>query len=207
MTRTPSNTEPRITNVFYWLVSYSHELNHEICDHFAWQLQDEAKDCDKALQDVIDWVHERTGFDKLDLLEIAHGLEEGRPLAPIPNIVDCRDFRPMLAKLEELDRKGATAELLRQKPEIAKFAGIELKPLSTEVKGAGSHDGTEIKMPASWFKMKFGIPPSRLRSAHKRGKIRAEKPGRFWQYIVVDAQSEWPEDEIYIPTECASDRR
>lgn len=61
------------------------------------------------------------------------------------------------------------------------------------------HTGPEIKMPASWFKIKFGIPTARLRSARKRGKIRADKPGRFWQYVVVDAQSEWPEDEIYIP--------
>lgn len=70
---------------------------------------------------------------------------------------------------------------------------LQQKPKTT------AHDGTEIKMPASWFKMKFGIPPARLQSARKRGKIHAEKSGRFWQYSVVEARAEWPEDEIYIP--------
>lgn len=92
----------------------------------------------------------------------------------------------------ELQREGA-----------AELAGIELKSPTAGTKGAGAqateHDGTEIKMPASWFKMKFGIPPARLQSARKRGKIHAEKYGRFWQYSVVDARAEWPEDEIYIP--------
>ena len=58
---------------------------------------------------------------------------------------------------------------------------------------------TDIKMPASWFKYKFGIPAARLRSARKRGRIRAEKPGHFWQYSVADARSEWRDDGIYIP--------
>ena len=42
-----------------------------------------------------------------------------------------------LAMLEDLDREGATAELFRQKPEIAELDGLELKPPLAGAKGAG----------------------------------------------------------------------
>lgn len=58
-------------------------------------------------------------------------------------------------------------------------------------------------MPASWFRDKFGIPADRLRSAHRNGKLRAEKWGTQVRYSVPGAMEAWPADEIALPAAAA----
>ena len=55
-------------------------------------------------------------------------------------------------------------------------------------------------MPAIWFQNEFGIPPERLRTARRQGRITTEKTSkdqrRRYLYSVPEAMKLWPEDFI-----------
>jgi hypothetical protein len=53
-------------------------------------------------------------------------------------------------------------------------------------------------MPARWFRRQFGITAQMLRSAYRRGLVRAVRHGQL-RYSVADARLLWPEDVLWSP--------
>ena len=73
------------------------------------------------------------------------------------------------------------------------IAELELVADNLEERAA-PHQIEQRYMPAEWFRKEFGIDCERLRSAERRGQIRARRVGRRVRYSVPDVCDRWPED-------------
>lgn len=79
-------------------------------------------------------------------------------------------------------------------------AAQEQKEVKALPHGDPERNGTF--MPADWFRVKFGIPSSRLRAARRDGRLHAFDVGTTrprYHYSVPDAMRLWTDDGIYLP--------
>lgn len=79
--------------------------------------------------------------------------------------------------------------------------GKDRRELTEEERRRFDVEEPGLYKPAAWFREEFGIPPERLRSARRRGRLLWLKVGREYHCSVPAARKLWPEDVTHLPAE------
>lgn len=166
-----------------------------------------AERIEEAAQRLSVKLHRNRGDERADL---AQALERFRA-----SIADARDAVREAASCLDTQATPATERISANlEADLVRLSGLlsfpdhvdatDLGPLLERLRLARDHLVPVMlawrrPAPASWFQEQFGIDPDRLRSAARRGLLKARKVGREWHYSVIGARKLWPQDVTHPP--------